>query len=121
MYYDRTIITDHTIYNNRPDITLVDKTKKHTFIIDIAVPNTNNIQKTISEKIRKYTELQEEITRVWKMNRVTIVPIIISTTGLVPKQIFNSFAALNLSKYTYSLYRKQLSSTHAVLSENFCN
>lgn len=44
MYYDRTIITDHTIYNNRPDITLIDKQSKHTYIIDIAVPNTNNIQ-----------------------------------------------------------------------------
>ncbi|KAL0883753.1 hypothetical protein ABMA27_015858 [Loxostege sticticalis] len=63
LYYDRTILTDNTIYNNRPDITFVDKDNKHTYIIDIAVPNTNNIQSTIIEKVRKYTELQDQIKR----------------------------------------------------------
>lgn len=51
MYFDRTIHTDHTIYNNRPDITLIDKINKHTYLIDIAVPNSNNIQITITEKL----------------------------------------------------------------------
>ncbi|KAL0841160.1 hypothetical protein ABMA28_014906 [Loxostege sticticalis] len=64
LYYDRTILTDNTIYNNRPDITFVDKDNKHTYIIDIAVPNTNNIQSTIIEKVRKYTELQDQIKRL---------------------------------------------------------
>lgn len=101
LYFDRTIITDHTIYNNRPDITLVDKQNRHTYIIDIAVPNTNNIQTTIAEKIRKYTELQEEIRRVWKMDKVIIVPIVISNTGVIPTTLHNSLRILNLPKYTF--------------------
>lgn len=106
IYYDRTILTDHTIYNNRPDITFVDKLNKHTFIIDIAVPNTNNIQSTIVEKTRKYTELQEEIKKVWKMNTVTIVPIVISSTGVVPKQLSQALKILDLPKFTYITLQK---------------
>lgn len=106
LYYDRTILTDHTIYNNRPDITFVDKNNKHTYLIDIAVPNTNNLQSTISEKIRKYTELQQEIKRVWKMDNVTIVPIVISTTGVVPKALLNSLKILDLPKFTYITLQK---------------
>lgn len=46
LWYDRTILSDHTIYNNRPDVTVWDKQKKK----DMAVPNTNNTQTTITEK-----------------------------------------------------------------------
>lgn len=106
LYFDRTIITDHTIYNNRPDITLVDKQNRHTYIIDIAVPNTNNIQTTVTEKIRKYTELQEEIRRVWKMDKVMIVPIVISNTGVIPMALHNSLKLLNLPRYTYITLQK---------------
>jgi hypothetical protein len=31
LYWDRTIITNRTISNNRPDITLIDKVKKKPF------------------------------------------------------------------------------------------
>ena len=106
LYYDRTILTDNTIYNNRPDITFVDKQTKHAYIIDIAVPNTNNIQSTIVEKVRKYTELQDQIKRVWRMDQVTIVPIVVSTTGVIPKQLLNGLNALNLPKYTYITLQK---------------
>uniref|UniRef100_A0A2H1VMW0 SFRICE_006526 n=1 Tax=Spodoptera frugiperda TaxID=7108 RepID=A0A2H1VMW0_SPOFR len=71
IYYDRAILTDKTIHYNRPDITMIDKQKKHTYIIDIAVPNTHNLQKTITEKIHKYTDLKEEIIRIWKMEKVS--------------------------------------------------
>jgi hypothetical protein len=39
LYWDRTIITDRTISDNRPDITLIDKVKEKTFLIDIAIPS----------------------------------------------------------------------------------
>ena len=35
------------------------------------------------------------------MDQVTIVPIVVSTTGVIPKQLLNGLNALNLPKYTY--------------------
>jgi hypothetical protein len=53
LYWNRSIITDKTIPFNRPDITLTNKKTKNTFLIDIAIPNTHNLAKTITEKQNK--------------------------------------------------------------------
>jgi len=37
LYWNRSILMDKTIYFNRPDITFMNKKKKNTFLIDIAV------------------------------------------------------------------------------------
>jgi hypothetical protein len=43
IYWDNPILTDKTITANRPDITLVDKQTKTTYLIDISVPSDTNI------------------------------------------------------------------------------
>ncbi|CAB3232935.1 unnamed protein product [Arctia plantaginis] len=101
LYYDRAILTDRTIHYNRPDITLQDKINKTTYLIDIAVPNTHNLQKTITEKISKYTELKEEIIRIWRQEKVYIVPIVLSTTGVIPKHLHHSLKLINLNESVY--------------------
>jgi hypothetical protein len=53
---------------NRPDITFINKKTKNTFLIDIAVPNTHNLAKTITDKQNKYEELANEICVMWKQN-----------------------------------------------------
>jgi len=50
LYWNRSILTDKTIHFNRPDITFMNKKRKNTFLIDIAVPNTHNLAKTITDK-----------------------------------------------------------------------
>lgn len=97
MYYDRAILTDKTIHCNRPDITLVDKLNKITYLIDIAIPNTHNINKTITEKICKYTELKEEVLRIWKQTKVFIIPIVLSTTGVIPRHLHKSLKQIDLN------------------------
>ncbi|XP_064292512.1 uncharacterized protein LOC135310067 [Plodia interpunctella] len=101
LYYDRSILTDRTIHYNRPDIVLQDKLNKTTYLIDIAVPNTHNLTKTITEKIHKYTDLKDEIYRIWNQDKVFIVPIVLSTTGVIPKHLHNSLKLLNLKPLTY--------------------
>ena len=49
LYWNRSILTDKTIRFNRPDITFMNKKTKNTFLIDIAVPNTHNLAKTITD------------------------------------------------------------------------
>jgi hypothetical protein len=43
LYWDRSLITDKTIHNNRSGVTLVDKVRKTVYFIDIAIPNNHNL------------------------------------------------------------------------------
>jgi hypothetical protein len=52
--WNRSIITDKAIASNRPDITFVNKKSKNTFSKNIAVPNTHNVAKIITDKQNKY-------------------------------------------------------------------
>ena len=49
LYWNRSILTDKTT-----DITFMNKKTKNTFLIDIAVRNTHNFAKTITDKQNKY-------------------------------------------------------------------
>jgi hypothetical protein len=101
LYWNRSIITDKTIPSNRPDVTLTKKKTNNTFLIDIAIPNTHNLAKTITEKQNKYQELANEIRDMWMQDAVQVVPIVISATGILPKSLSQSLKRLNLHPNTY--------------------
>jgi hypothetical protein len=71
-------------------------------LIDIAVPGTTNL-----EKINKYIELADEIRRIWNQKKVKIIPILVSATGIVPKNLFNSLKEIGLSQSVYIELQKQ--------------
>ena len=73
---------------------------KNTFLIDIAVPNTHNLAKTITNKQNKYQELTNEICAMWKPNAAQVIPIVISSTGVIPKSLSQSLKRLNLHPNT---------------------
>jgi hypothetical protein len=50
LYWNRSILTDKTVLFNRPAKTYMNKKTNNTFLIDIAVPNTRNLAKTITNK-----------------------------------------------------------------------
>jgi hypothetical protein len=101
LYWNRSIITDKTIPFNRPDITLTNKKTKDTFLIDIAIPKTHSLAKTVTEKQKKYQKLPYEICVMWKQDVVQVVPIVISATGIIPKSLSRSLKRLNLHPNTY--------------------
>jgi hypothetical protein len=47
--------------------------------------NTHNLTKTITDKQNKYQELANEICAMWKQKAVQVIPIVISSTALIPK------------------------------------
>lgn len=53
-----------TVSNNRPDILLNKKQLKLTYLIDVTVPNTYNMDCTISKNKCKGQELSEELMRL---------------------------------------------------------
>jgi hypothetical protein len=58
---------------------------KKIFLIDIAVPNTHNLAKTVTDKQNKYQELTNETFAMWRQNAAQVIPIAISSTGVIPK------------------------------------
>lgn len=118
LYYDRTILTDKTIRHNRPDILLENKQNKEVYLLDIAVPNTQNIEDTITQKSSKYVELAEEILRLWGYKKYTIIPLVLSNTGVIPKNLLEGLKLLNLPDNLYILLQRSviLSTCHMVRS-----
>ena len=52
----------------------MNKKTKNIFLIDIAVPNTHDLAKTIIDKQNKYQELANEICAVWNQKAGTSDP-----------------------------------------------
>jgi hypothetical protein len=77
LYFDRTILTDIHIKHNRPDIIILNKQQKQAYLLDIAVSNSHNITQTYNTKI-------------------SILPLVISATGIVPQSLFKNLKILDL-------------------------
>jgi len=75
----------------------------------IAVPNTHNLAKTITDKQNKYQELANEIRALWKQNAAQMIPIVISSTGVIPKPLLQSLKRLNLHPSIYTRIQMQKS------------
>jgi hypothetical protein len=58
----------------------MNKKTKNTILIDIAVPNTHNLAKTLNDKQNKYQELANEICAMWKQNAAQVIQLVISST-----------------------------------------
>ena len=67
----------------RPDIVVVDKVKKETMIIDVAVPGNTRVCDKEREKIEKYSLLKDEIVRLWQMKKVVVIPIVVGALGAI--------------------------------------
>ena len=83
----------------------MNKKTKNIFLIDIAVPNTHNLAKTITDKQNKYQELANEICAMWKQKAAQVIPIVISSTGVIPKSLSQSLTRLTANYYYYWLLR----------------
>jgi hypothetical protein len=121
LYWNRSILTDKTISFNRPDITFINKKTKNTFLIDIAVPNTQNLAKTITDKQNKYQELANEICAVWNQKAAQVIPTVISSTAVIPKTLSQSLTRLNLQPNTYIQLQKSVTIGTCSIVRNFLN
>ena len=98
-------------------MTFMNKKTKNTFSVDIAVPNTHNIAKTITDEKNNYQELASEICAMWKQKAAQVIPIVISSTGVIPKSLSHSLTRLNLHPNTYTQLQKSVCS----IVRNFLN
>ncbi|XP_050501336.1 uncharacterized protein LOC126881234 [Diabrotica virgifera virgifera] len=106
LYWDRTVLTDQTVPHNRPDLVLVNKLTRQTTLIDVAIPNNNNLRSKFTEKIAKYRDLEIQIRRQWRMQSTQTIPIVMSTTGVIPKNLLESIKRLGLNEHLYKTMQK---------------
>jgi hypothetical protein len=93
--WDMCIQTDIVIQARRPDIVVVDKTKKEILIIDIAVPADANVGVKEQEKITKYLDLKMELKRLWRM-KARVIPVVVGALGSIPKDLRHWLTELGL-------------------------
>ena len=82
--WDFTIQCDHMIEVGRPDIVVVDKVKKETMVIDVAIPGDTRVFDKEQEKIVKYSWLKYEIASLWHMKKVVEIPIVVGALVTIP-------------------------------------
>ena len=87
----------------------------------MAVPNTHNLAKTITDKQKNYQELQNEICAMWEQKAAQVIPIVISSTGVIPKSLSQSLTRLNLHTNTYTRLQKSLIIGTCSIVRNFLN
>jgi hypothetical protein len=77
-------------------MTVIDKTNKEVAFIGLAIPLTHNVQATNIEKQRKCQDLAFEIKQQWQLNKIIVIPMVLSVKGLIPIMLNQSLTTLNL-------------------------
>jgi hypothetical protein len=54
---------------------MLEKPIKEAYFTDVSIPNSRNLCSTITKKLQKYTNLKEELIKIWQLNADCIVPI----------------------------------------------
>jgi hypothetical protein len=94
--YNNCVRINNIIQHNRPDIIILNKQQKQAYLLDIAVPNSHNITQTYNTKINKYLELSVAMRNLWCLEKISILPFIISATGIVPQSLLKNLKILDL-------------------------
>jgi hypothetical protein len=57
---------------------------------------SHNITQTYNTKINKYLELSVAMRNLWCLEKISILPLVISATGIVPQSLFKNLKILDL-------------------------
>jgi hypothetical protein len=99
----------------------MNKKTKNAFLIDIADPNKHNLTKEIADKQNKYQELANEICAMWKQQAAKVIPIVISTTAVIPKSLSQSLKPLNSHPNIHIQMQKTVILGTCSIVRNFLN
>lgn len=121
IYWDRGIITDKQINHNRPDLTLIQKSTRTTYFVDIAIPATANLQTTQTTKITKYTDLAIEVQQQWHMNTVKTIPIVLSATGIIPNTLKTNLKKLEIDENIFRILQRAVILDTCRMTRKFLN
>jgi len=89
----------------RPDLVLVNKDDRHTFLIDVACTMDRNVLSKENEKVEKYQDLSIELQHLWN-TRVKVVPLIIGALGSISSSIYTHLATLQVKEVSVHQLQK---------------
>ena len=114
IWWDINIQTTIKLEHYRPDIVVLNHEDNECIIVDFSVPWESNVSAKEEEKIRNYTPLAREMS---KMHRVStkIVPIVLGGLGTVPKSLLDNLTKLGIPDIIGGLQTSVLIGTHNLL------
>ena len=72
------------------------KHERKYHLIDITVPGDKRIELKEQEKIDNYTELRQEVKKIWNLSQVVVVPVVIGALGVTSKRLKDWLEKLNI-------------------------
>ncbi|KAI5708484.1 hypothetical protein M8J77_023623 [Diaphorina citri] len=81
----------------------------------------DNIHITYTEKLMKYDDLKRQMKNMHQLDEVTVLPIIITTNGLVHKYTKINIEKLNIKNPSAISSRKHIRSTNNLVKEENSN
>ena len=81
-----TSIYQQTITSRRPDLALVDKSRRSCHVIDVAIPEDGEVKEKEAEKVEKHQNLVRELKRMWEV-KTKVVPTVMGDLGTVPLRL----------------------------------
>ena len=81
--WDCVIQCDKEIDARRPDIVFVDKLHNEVKIIAVTIPGDVRVLEIEIEKLENYGPLKNEIARLWDMQKVSVIPVVVGALGAV--------------------------------------
>ena len=95
--WDLNVQCDRMVEARRPDIIFVDKQAREAKIIDIAIPGDARVKDKELDKTEKYQLFREEIGKMWRLKKVTVVPIVIGALGAVSEMFKKYMGKLDVT------------------------
>ena len=108
VWWDKKIAVQPPVEHNRPDIVLWDLEKKKCTVIDICVPLDVNVAREEKEKCDKYFLLTSRLQRLYPQYTYDIVPIVVGSTGFIPKSLQGNLQKCGIDKDRISPTIRQL-------------
>ncbi|KAI5754109.1 hypothetical protein M8J77_005819 [Diaphorina citri] len=88
----------------------INKKEKKAAIIDVKIPMDDNIHIAYTEKLMKCDDLKRQMKNMHHLDEVIVLPIIITTNGLVHKYTKIKIEKLNIKNPSAIIKKAQMSS-----------
>ena len=85
--WDFNIQKDHVIPHRRPDIVGLYKNERKCHLIDTAQPGDKRVELKEQEKIDNYSELRQEVKKIWNLSQVVVVPVVTGALGVTSERL----------------------------------
>ena len=105
MLWDFNIQAYHFIHHRRSYIVMLHKNERKCHLIDIAVPGDKRIELKEQENIDNYSELRQEVKKIWNLSQVVVVPVVTGALRVTSKRLKDWLEKLKV-KSSIELFQK---------------